>query len=73
VVPPGSTKCDVFNEAALCTLFLTCNISQCSPKAFVPKFFFLSEHACATLAGIVFEVAFGGVSDGVGTNCIRCA
>jgi hypothetical protein len=23
--------------------------------------------------GIVFEVAFGGVSDGTGTGCIKCA
>jgi hypothetical protein len=49
-------------------------------QPFVPKFF-LFEHAFATLSmlcyplegGIVFEVSFGGVSDGVGTDRIECA
>jgi hypothetical protein len=50
------------------------------PQPFVPTFF-LFEHAFAMLSklchplegGIVFEVAFGGVRDGVGTNRIECA
>jgi hypothetical protein len=42
---------------------------------------FLFEYAFAAptklcyphVGGIVFEVAFGGVSDGMGTSCIECA
>jgi hypothetical protein len=49
------------------------------PQPFVSKFF-LFENAFATLSklcyplegGIVFEVAFGGVSNGLGTDRIRC-
>jgi hypothetical protein len=37
----------------------------------------LSQHqrsyATPMKGGIVFEVAFGGVSDGMGTSCIECA
>jgi hypothetical protein len=31
------------------------------------------SYATPPKGGIVFEVAFGGVSDGAGTNCIGCA
>jgi hypothetical protein len=71
-------KREVFNEAAPCILFLTCNISQCSPNPSCPNFF-LFEHAFATVlklcypleGGIVFEVAFGRVSDGMGASRIE--
>jgi hypothetical protein len=60
--------------------FLTCNISQVSPSSSRPRFF-LFEFAFAAptklcyprAGGIVFEVAFGVVSDGMGTGCIECA
>jgi hypothetical protein len=78
--PSGPAKCEIFNEADPCILFLTCNISQCSPNPSCPRFFSF-KYAFATLSklcyplegGIVFEVAFGGVSDGMGTSCIECA
>jgi hypothetical protein len=49
------------------------------PQPFVPKFCF--EHYLATLpklcypleGGIVFEVAFGGVSNGMSTDRAECA
>jgi hypothetical protein len=78
--PSGPTKCEVFNEADPCILFLTCNISQFPPSFSSPRFFLssmLSQHqrsyATPMKGGIVFEVAFGGVSDGMGTSCIECA
>jgi hypothetical protein len=57
--------------------FLTCNISQVSPSFSRPRFF-LFEYAFAAptklcyphARGIVFEVAFGGVSDGMGTAAL---
>jgi hypothetical protein len=62
--------------------FLTCNISQFFPSTWRPSSFFLStflqlRRSYATpmlsIGGIVFEVAFGGVSDSVGTGRIECA
>jgi hypothetical protein len=60
--------------------FLTCNISQVSPGFSRPRLF-LFEYAFTTptklcyprAGGIVFEVAFGGVSDSMGTTCVECA
>jgi hypothetical protein len=72
--------CEVFNEADPCILFLTCNISQVSPSFSCPRFFSFEYAFAAPMklcypreGGIVFEVAFGGVSDGMGTSCIECA
>jgi hypothetical protein len=58
-------------------LFLTCNISQFSPIPSCPVYF-LFKNAFATLSklghlfgeGLVSEVAFGGVSDSLGTDCL---
>jgi hypothetical protein len=64
---------------ALC--FLMCNISQFSPSICRPISFWItfSQHRRSyatpihSKGGIVFEVAFSGVSDGVGADCIECA
>jgi hypothetical protein len=81
--PSGPAKCEVFNEADPCTLFSDVLYKSTFPQHFASKFFlFLStlsqlrrSYATPTLSigGIVFEVAFGGVSDGVGTGRIECA
>jgi hypothetical protein len=75
---PRSVRFLTRRTRVLC--FLTCNISQVSPSFSRPRFF-LFEYAFAAptklcyprAGGIVFEVAFGGVSDGMGTGCIECA
>jgi hypothetical protein len=78
--PPDPRSVRFLTRQPFVPLFLTCNISQFSPILSCPVYF-LFKNAFATLSklyyplegGIVFEVAFGGVSDSLGTNRLACA
>jgi hypothetical protein len=78
--PPDPRSVRFLTRRPFVPLFLTCNISQFSPIPSCPVYF-LFKNAFATLSklcyplegGIVFEVAFGGVSDSLGTDRLGCA
>jgi hypothetical protein len=80
VSPPDPRSVRFLTRRPFVPLFLTCNISQFSPIPSCPVYF-LFKNAFATLSklcyplegGIVFEVAFGGVSDSLGTDRLGCA